>query len=257
MEANDLKKIKKSSYRSGLLSLIGVLIFFGSLIYASISLNRANERLEQLEIELKERETQIDSLNIYFDKLSLDVKGLKDDEKKLANFLIQLLKTTKENSPDSNYDIDWDNVSKTVVDLPSGKRKTAVLIALLMTWKEIPFKLGTKSPSAGFDSPSFLAYVLDQVGIEVSKQSNEFLSVSLMNKFKEVKEPLPGDLIFYKGQIGNFGLIYLSDSDKSKQGIAIGTLQAISPLGVYETKYINTFYFPFKGFFRVNYEDYE
>lgn len=256
MEEEELRKIEKSSRRSGLLSLVGILTFIGSLIYASISLNNANNKLSQVEKELKKKELQLDSLNNYFRKLSQNVDGLKNDEKKLADFLIQLLRTTEENSTRGN-DIDWNKVAQSIIDLPSGKRKTAVLIALLMTWKEIPFDLGTSNPSMGFDSPSFLIYVLNQVGINVDKKPKEFLSVAIMNKFQKIDKPLPGDLIFYKGQTGNFGLMYLCGGDEEGQGVAIGTLQSISPLAIYETKYINRPFFPFIGFYRVNYEDHE
>ncbi|MEM6737596.1 MAG: NlpC/P60 family protein [Bacteroidota bacterium] len=250
------KKESKSFFRLLLFNGLPVLIVLAGTFYASTNLERSYSELETVKCLLKEAEFKVDSLNIYFRKISQDVDDLKGDEKKLTDFLIQLIKTSKKNSVGSE-ELDWDRISKCILDLPSGKRKTAVLISLLIAWKEIPFELGGSSPSASFDSPSFLKYVVEQVGIEVNKRPDEFLSVTMMKKFEKVDKPLPGDLIFYKGQTGNFGLMYLCDGHSDGQGIAVGTLQAISPLAIYETRHINTPFFPLRGYYRVNYEDYE
>lgn len=251
------KKETKSFIRLLLYNALPIVIVIAGTIYASISLKKVYSELDNANSKLRKVEFQVDSLKIYFNKISEDVDDLKGDEKKLTEFLVRLIKTSEQNSIGSNDDLNWDNITKCIIDLPSGKRKTAVLISLLMTWKEIPFELGGDSPSASFDSPSFLKYVIEQTGIQIDKDPNEFLSVAIMNKFEKVDKPLPGDLIFYKGQTGNFGLMYLCEGHSSGQGIAIGTLQAISPLGIYETRYINTPFFPLKGYYRVNYEDYE
>jgi hypothetical protein len=77
-----------------------------------------------------------------------------------------------------------------------------------------------------------------------------------MGYFKKVENPLPGDLIFYKasgrGEIGNFGLLYLCPGDKSGKGIAIGTLDSADSLNIYDTAEITN---PnaFLGYFRVTY----
>lgn len=257
MELQELKQLEKSSQRSGLLSLTGIVIFISSLIYASISLNNTNDKLEKVSEELRFKEQTIDSLNIYQKKIIQDVTNLKDDEKKLTAFLIRLIKASARNSIGDINEKNWEHITNSIVNLPSGKRKTAVLISLLMTWKEIPFQLGGKSPSASFDSPGFLKYVIEQVDIQIDKNPNEFLSEAMMNKFEKVDKPLPGDFIFYRGQTGNFGLLYLCEGEVGGHGIAIGTLQSISPLAIYDTRYINIPFFPFRGYYRVNYEDYE
>ena len=246
----------RSFFKLLLLNGLPILIVLIGTLYSGKTIKNAKENVEIANEKLGQLEFQIDSLNVYYRKISQDVDDLKGDEKKLTDFLIQLIKTSEENSV-GNTILDWDQMSKCILDLPSGKRKTAVLISLLMTWKEIPFKLGGSSPSASFDSPSFLKYVIEQVGIDVNKQPGEFLSVAMMRKFEKVERPLPGDLIFYRGQTGNFGLMYLCDGHPDGQGIAIGTLQSISPLAIYETRFINTPSFSLRGYYRVNYEDYE
>lgn len=55
MSEIDYKKLRQKSRRSAILSLLGILIFISSLIYASISLNR-NEKV------ILDQESEIDSL---------------------------------------------------------------------------------------------------------------------------------------------------------------------------------------------------
>jgi len=257
MENTEIKRLEKSSRKSGLLSLSGILIFISSLIYASISLNNTTTKLEESERKISDMAFQIDSLNVYFKKLNESIEDMKGDEKKLTNFLIQLIKSSSTNSVTNYEDVDWEKLTIFLTHLPSGKRKTAIFISLLMTWKEIPFELGQMNPSLGFDSPSFLSYVIEQVGISVESGNNQFLSSAMMRRFQRVDKPLPGDLIFYRGQTGNFGLMYVCDCTTDGKGLAIGTLQKISSLSIYQMKNINTQSFPLVGFFRVNYEDYE
>lgn len=257
MENQEMKQLERASRKSGLISLAGVAIFIASLLYASISLNKTNTKLQVSQSQISSMAYQIDSLNLYFKKLNEDIGDMKADEQKLTDFLIQLIKSSTVQSRTMNQDIDWEKLSAFMTDLPSGKRKTALFIALLTTWKEIPFELGTKNPATGFDSPSFLRYVINQVGISVENQPQQYLSTSLMSIFKKADKPLPGDMLFYEGEVGSFGLLYLCDCALDGSGLAIGTLQKSAPLAVYEVQNINTSSFPLIGYFRVNYEDYE
>jgi len=258
MESDALKKIERSSRRSAILTLVGVCIFLGSLLYSSYSLHKTDNELTTANNKIDSIQLKNDSLNLNLKKLSLHIINLKNDEKDLTDFLIRLIRTTSENKAISDYGfIDWERITKSIVNLPSGKRKSAVLIALLLTWKEMPFELGSKSPSVGFDSPSFLAYVIGQAGIVVRRNPNEIMSQSLMANFKKVDKPLPGDLIFYKGNVGSFGLMYICEGQENGQGIAVGTLQKQHPLTLYETIFVIRKYFPFIGYYRVNYEDYD
>lgn len=278
MDKAQEEKIKLSSKISGILIIVGLLIFIGALFYGSNELIKINDELEEkkerLEItnsKLQEitsklnftkenldlAELRTDSLETYFNSMILKIDSLKNDEKALTQFLIRLIKTSQENVKADANNIDWELFEENLNSMPSGKRKSAIFISLLMTWKEVPFDLGKNNPSIGFDSPRFLAYILNQVGIEVKRNSNEPLSVTMMKKFEKVDTPRFGDLIFYKGQVGNFGLMYLGpNNDNSAQGIGIGTLESANPLSIYDTKNLNVKYFPLRGFYRVNYEDY-
>src|SRR4030095_15139122 len=106
----------------------------------------------------------------HYEMLSVDVKNLEDDQKKLTEFLVRLIRTSQTNSHVASSDLEWEKITNCIAELPSGKRKVAVLVALLMTWKEIPFSLGQNQPSSSFDSPGFLKYVLEQTGITVDRK---------------------------------------------------------------------------------------
>lgn len=239
----DLDKLQRSSKRSAVISALGIFIFIASLLYSSYNLFKTSKTLD-------ETKRRLSKTNESLIKINKKVQGLKRDESNINQYVLNLLKSTRQNNRSSADEISeskWNEIVKTLLELPSGKRKLAVTISLLTTWKEIPFELNKNSIKLSFDSPGYISYVLEQVDISVKRKSNQPMSVTLMEKFKKVDNPLPGDLMFYKGQVGNFGLIYLCP------GIAVGTLQASSPLAIYETKYMNTEYFPFIGYYRVDY----
>ena len=245
-----IEKLERSSRRSAILSLIGILIFVSSLLYASFSLRKAEKNLEEMRGKLNATTNQLRTTTSQLHTIEKRISGLKHDEADMNGFILDLIESTRRNQgtgSSSMSEAQWKEIKNTILSLPSGRRKLAVNIALLTTWKDIPFQLAVNNIKSSFDSPGYIQYVLSQAGVNIAKRPNEPLSITLMKSFKKVDDPLPGDLMFYKGQIGNFGLIYLSP------GIGIGTLQASARLSIYETKYMNTEYYPFLGYFRVNY----
>jgi hypothetical protein len=254
---NDLDNLEKSSRRSAIISLIGILIFITSLLFASYNLFNSNKELKEIKIELRRSADSLNKQKKAVAELQNRIAGLKLDESQLNQYLIGLMESTQANQGNSFADggsVNWANIQKTIIDLPSGKRKLALTIALLTTWKQIPFELGKNTPKSSFDSPGYIQYVLKQTGVNISRNKAEPLSVTIMKRYKKVDDPLPGDLIFYKGQIGSFGFFYLGPGTPKGQGIAIGTLQAAFPLGIYDTINVNTEYFPFIGYYRVEYD---
>lgn len=254
---SDLDKLEKSSRRSAIISFVGILIFITSLLFASYNLFNSNKELKEVRFELRKSSDSLYKQKKAVAELKSKITGLKHDEQQLNQYLISLIESTQANQGNSLADgekIDWNNIKKTIINLPSGKRKLALTIALLTTWKQIPFELGKNTPKSSFDSPGYIQYILKQTGINIARNNAEPLSVTIMKRYKKVDDPLPGDLIFYKGQIGSFGFFYLGPGTANGQGTAIGTLQAAFPLGIYDTININTEYFPFIGYYRVEYD---
>lgn len=62
-------------------------------------------------------------------------------------------------------------------------------------------------------------------------------------------------MVLYRGQVGSFGFIYLSDGGSAGAGVGIGTLQAGAPLHIVSLSNINTKDFPLIGYVRVVYPD--
>lgn len=254
---SDLDNLEKSSRRSAIISLIGILIFITSLLFASYNLFNSNKELRKVKAELKRSSDSLNRQKEAIAELKNRITGLKLDEQQLNQYLISLIESTQANQGNTLADgekVDWSSIKKTIINLPSGKRKLALTIALLTTWKQIPFELGKNTPKSSFDSPGYIQYVLKQAGINITRNNTEPLSVTIMKRYKKVDNPLPGDLIFYKGQIGSFGFFYLGPGTANGQGTAIGTLQAAFPLGIYDTINVNTEYFPFIGYYRVEYD---
>jgi len=234
-------KREKIIYRISVLFLIIIpVLLIGSWWLFSIY------KVKQLDQQSKKLETKIDTL-------ATKAKELRATQEDILDFLAKV--TSEENIRLFDRDVDWNRTKKRILDLPPGKRKQAVFAAILLAWKEIPFELNQQSLSSGFDSPRFIRFVLFQVGIEIADRPGTPLSVNMMQIFEQVETPLPGDLIFYRGQVGNFVFMYLAEGNPYGNGVGIGMVQRIFPLLIVDTVNVNTQYFPFVGYFRVKYPD--
>lgn len=258
---DNIAKIKKSSRRSAWLTIYGALIIIGSLIYSYINLtsleeaisDKSNElkALEQSVIKLQEKEKDYRyELNTAENKL----KNLQNTQNSVLDFLVSVTSKSKVHLLDPS--VDWGEAKKQLNALPAGDRKNALLNAILLAWKDIPFSMGEEGLH-GFDSPRFLRYVLQLVGIEVKQVKGKRMSDTLMEMFEKVDNPKPGDLVFFKGQKGSFGFILLSVGNSDTEHVGIGTLQKVAPLQIISMGNINTPSFPLRGYFRVTYPDEE
>lgn len=239
MRQAELDKIAASSRRAAILSILGAIIILGSLSYSAF-------KLSEVERTVVEKQHEVAAL-------SQDIESLRKTQNGLLDFLASVTDNSKISILDR--DVDWGVVKTDLEKLPSGRRKQALLTAILLAWKDIPFTMGPQSVSQGFDSPRFIEFVLSRSGVRINKRNDERMSDALMRSFKKADKPRPGDLVFYKGQEGSFGLIYLSDGKPSSAGVGIGTLQAAAPLQIISLNNINTPYFPLIGYFRVVYPD--
>jgi hypothetical protein len=87
----------------------------------------------------------------------------------------------------------------------------------------------------------------------VNARAGERLSSAMMRQFARVESPLPGDLIFYRGNVGSFVVMYLGPGAAAGKGTAVGTLQTGEEVQILDTANINTPVYPFIGIFRVPY----
>lgn len=89
--------------------------------------------------------------------------------------------------------------------------------------------------------------------MKVDVQPGQRLSDAMMTAFNRVDSPLPGDLIFYRGNVGNFVVMYIGPGEPRGHGVAIGTLQTGEEVQILDTAHVNTPRYPLIGIYRVSY----
>jgi hypothetical protein len=256
---DELIQVKKSSRRSAWLTIYGALVVISSLVYSYINLSsleadidyKKNE-LETLKIETNVLASKAKAVEGQLAILKDEITDLQNTQDSVLDFLVAVTDGSQVHILDSA--VDWDITKSRLTLLPSGDRKSALLNAILLAWKDIPFEMG-KQGVYGFDSPRFLNYVLQSVGIKIEKKSSQRMSDALMDSFIQTTDPKPGDLVFFKGQTGSFGFILLTIGDADDEHVGVGTLQKSAPLQIISMGNINSPYFPLKGYYRVKYPD--
>lgn len=267
-------ELKRSSRVSLSMVIIGVIFLLGSLFYAATRLGPLEDEIKKKTIEIsqlreiesdyktkieKSEKTIVSLKNQSKDlvdqivEVENKVKDLRRTESSVLDFLVSVTDKNKVHILDES--VDWNEVKKQLSDLSSGDRKNALLNAILLAWKDIPFTMGGSNVRAGFDSPRFLQFVLATVNLKIETVRGQRLSDTMMQKFEKVDHPRVGDLVFFKGQVGNFGFILLSVGSQDEEHVGIGTLQRIAPLQIVSMGNINTPYFPLRGYYRVIYPD--
>jgi NlpC/P60 family len=239
-----LDELGRNSKRAALLSLLGFLLILGSMAYAALKVRRLTEEKQKLEQDVTHLRKSISDLR------SREA-DLRQSQIGILNFLGGV--TSGEEIRLIDRSVDWSSTKANIIGMPSGARKDAVLDALLLAWKDLPFSLGNDSLAKGLDSPHFIDVVLQNAGIHVAQRAGERLSDAMMREFERVNQPLPGDLIFYHGNVGSFVLMYIGPGSADGKGVAVGTLQTGEEIQVVDTKNINTPAYPFIGYFRVPY----
>ena len=262
----DLEKLRIASRRAGYLAIVGVGIVVTSLVYSFFQLSvlernisEKTSELIELNLEKDRQERQLQDVQAEVEnsqkeaaQLRKKVEDLSSTQQSLLDFLTSV--TDPGRIHILSESVPWEEVKRQIGDIRGGKRKNAILHGLLLAWKDIPFSLGGKS-TLEFDSPGFLAYVLNSVGINIVPQENTFLSVTLMNQFEKTDHPKPGDLVFFRGAVGNFGFILAAVGTSFSEHVGIGTLETVNPLQVLSLNEINVRHFPLRGYYRVRYPD--
>jgi hypothetical protein len=234
-----VESLRRSSFLNALLSLLGFLIVLCSLGYSAYQLHR-------LEKNLSKKQQQVE-------KLDRIIHNLSSTQNSLLDFLGSV--TGQHEISILDPSVDWEKTKQDIIKMPGGKRKDAVLTAILLAWKDVPFTMGSNKLDSGFDSPRFVQYVLKKTGVHVQDVPGERLSDTMMRCFTITDKPSAGDIAFFRGQVGSFCLILASPGNEKTAPVGIGTLQKIAPLQVISLNNINTRYFPLIGYFHVKYPD--
>lgn len=241
-----LDELARGSRKAAIISLLGFLLVLLSMGYAAY-------KLKQLEIQKEELIQQKIQLTQEINKLQSHTVDLLSTQRGVLDFLGGVTSAERIRLVDPS--VNWPSVEKYIGGLPAGKRKSAVLTGLLLAWKDLPFSLNDRSLASGMDSPHFVNSIISPLGVHVDVKPGERLSDAMMRQFKPVTTPLPGDLIFYRGNVGSFTLMYIAPGSQAGKGVAVGTLQTGEELQVVDTEHINTAFYPFIGYFRVPYSE--
>ncbi len=226
-------------------SIAGVLGYlFFQLEPLIVARNELERRLETTRTEFKTAEHQLAVAKRRLEELE-------STQASILGFLEQVSNRQKLRLFDR--DVNWEKTKSRLIALPAGKRKNAVFGALLLAWKEVPFKLGGTSVKSGIDSTRFMILVLQLAGVEVPSDSKRRPSEVMMSYFKRTTSPEPGDLMFFKGDTGSFVLMYLDQGFAGGHGVGIGTMGIGEEVMVLDSKNIRTKQYPFLGYWQVRY----
>lgn len=273
--------IKTISRLAKLIAVIIILwmIFSLSRLIQNVNLIQQKQlaEIDSLEKHLGSLEDRVNDLKISRDQLSFEIisKEVRDNSKtngmieilgeNLATEIIirneyeDLIKFLNGISSHEKFEVnitDWRIAIENITYNTFGKRRNTLLLALSLASENLKFKLGGSTPQQGFDSSSFIKYVLESSGIDIRLYSGKKLSENLMQNFMITENPTPGDLIVYGGDIGNFCLIYLGKSVSTGKNIGVGVLDTNTPYIIMDTNNLNSFFEQqFIGYFKVPYEN--
>jgi hypothetical protein len=235
----------KRRRRNGLVLTIVVVAAAALWLAASVAqVRKLSSRAEELQI-------QVNNLGQVKNSLETRTKELSRTQEDLLDFLGGVASQEAIRLLDSG--VDWPKTKAEIIAMPAGPRKSALLSAILLAWKAVPFSLSNKGLTQGLDSPHFINLILQRYGVVVKQRPGQRLSDAMMGEFQRVDQPLPGDLIFYRGNVGSFVVMYIGPGRSEGKGVAVGTLQTGEELRVLDTADINTPVYPFIGYFRVPY----
>jgi hypothetical protein len=178
-----------------------------SLLAAQKQLSSATAELEAANQKLKEAYAELDKVNAQKAELEEQVREL------LAFPIYPLYEG-------------WDMVAKNLYLDSRFVETLSIEISRGYHWN-----IDGASPDAGFNSPSFAAYVLQQADLldPTSPIQNQTQLMSVI-PIQKGKQPAAGDIIFYKG---GYSLFYFEDLDPKHTPFVIG----MTPVGVTTLRY--------------------
>jgi len=244
-------KERRARNRSVLYIIVPILV--GSL-WLGLSLYKV-QKLEESSFELQKQVNRLteraNGLEEKSKALSAEIKALTLTDKNVLENIKNIPQANRSRFLDANVNLD--ELIDQITILPLGERRRAVLLALVLASKVIPDGLDKDLYIIGFDSSQFIRFVLSQGGTNIDYQLNRHLSETMMQRFQRVESPMPGDLMFYRGDVGNFVMMYLGKGAPNGQGICVGTFKTGRDVRIMDSSSFDTSAYPFIGYYRVDY----
>lgn len=183
---------------------------------AKKSLEKAIKKKNQISINNAYFITLTDSIHLYV----LEVIKDNDLKKKHRKYYVYLLaKEFNDTLPELNeYSVVIRNEKtfKAEEEWPQDSLRKAML-SFASKLEGRPYKWAGVSPKTGFDCSGFTLYVYNSVGIELPHSAQK--QSELIKKQKDLKDAIPGDLIFFGSKRGksfntaHAGIIYSKDGE--------------------------------------------
>ncbi|MGH7785136.1 MAG: hypothetical protein ACREO5_15010, partial [Candidatus Binatia bacterium] len=155
---------KRARRRGVMLTALPLVAGFAWLAVSFSEVNRLNDEAKQLSGAVTIQRRQYIKLQRSAQILQGRVTQLESSQDSVLQFLADV--TAGEDIRLIDSSVDWERTKKSIVSMPAGPRKTAVLGAILLAWKQLPFSVKNRSLTSGLDSPHFINAVLRSVGVE-------------------------------------------------------------------------------------------
>lgn len=186
-------------------------------------------KLEQKEKKLKKRTILFSALPILLaillifatsSKISKQIEYSNELENKISELELRLNDAT--NFVKNVHDIDWGDTKVLASLYPAQSR--LLLEILEMKDRGVKWKIDGYSVEDGFDSPSFAAYILNQLSLASIPIKDRY---NISNYLPHTSTPNVGDLIFYET---GYTMFYFKD--KHDEPFCIG----MTPIGIVSLK---------------------
>jgi hypothetical protein len=198
----------------------------------------AETKLTESRKLIRERTAELQTLQAQTHSLGEQVGQLEKLRAGLLDFLGKI--SASSNLLFLDADVDWKRTQATILGMRPGSRQSALLSAILVSWKQVPFSLSGNSLETGINSPHFALLILDSVGVknlprqDVWREGDPRLSDLVLRRFStKTTSPEPGDLMitWVSGTSGRLVTFYLGEgaclgNDGSRAGFRIFQCEA-------------------------------
>jgi hypothetical protein len=190
-----------------IVQVVVAVIALGVMVAVAMGIRPLLEEKENLEASIRDYQTQIARYREDIERLDAQLAETQRELEETRERLEQTADMSRFTHPIDLVDLK---------DLFSRYPEAARGLELIMDMRErnVGWRLGGQSPDVGFDSPSFAAFVLQELGLleRAFEPGDSLLATSrrLYERLAPARAPEVGDLVFYPA---GYVLFYYRDRD--------------------------------------------
>lgn len=190
------------------------------IVVISLQLRPLLEEKAELERQVPDLKAEVTSLEAQVQTYARDIATLEADIATLRDQLQQATQLSRFAHP-----IDLVDLKMLASDFPRATE--ALQLILNLRERAVGWHLGGRTPEQGFDSPSFAAFVLRELGVAAATTADganlQARAYRLYETLEPVAEPDIGDLVFYPA---GYALFWFRD--QRNQPFVVG----MTPMGI-------------------------